>query len=151
MWILLSKEQQWRAWRHLFPALAIKVTVLLSSFEHNQKTLGRMRTNHHTWGEPGPWPPVQMLPNPSVTHCCHHWVRLGIALSLAPQHSLWWPRMFSSQLATCSWQRWWSSRSTPAQTKMFPSLPEYCQPHLNTPLVLKHKLRMSLWFPKSCL
>lgn len=104
MWILLSKQQQWSVWRHLFPALAIKVTVLFSSFEHNQKMLGWMRTNHHIWGEPVPSATGvdDAAKSFSVTRCCHLWASWGIALSLAPQQSPWWSRMLSSLMASCS-------------------------------------------------
>lgn len=101
MWILLSNKQQWSMWRHLLPALALKVTVFSQQlWTQSENCLGWMKTNHYSWGEPVTWPLVYMLPNPfSVTRCCHLWASWGIALSLAPQLSLWWPGMLSSLMA----------------------------------------------------
>lgn len=133
--------------RHPFQALALKVTVSFSSFDHNQKTSGRMRTKSSHLGRTSHLATgVDAAKSFSVTQCCHLLGKLGLCTVTSASATK--PVMIKNvvitngQLLSVLDRGGRSSRSTPAQTKMFPSPPEYCQSHSNTPLVLKHKLRM---------
>lgn len=123
-------------WRNLSPALAFKVTVVEQLWIQSDNTwinedkssshLGR--TSHLATGE-------DTAKSLSLTQCFHLWASWGIALSLGPQHSPRWSRMFYHHtwpVAPCSWQRWRCLRWILAWTKMFCSLPEYCQSHTST-------------------
>lgn len=123
MWILLSNKQQ-------KDVKKLSKWLWVSSFGHNQTNVWDEwrqiikcgRTSHLATG-------VHAAKSFSVTQCCHLWASRGIALSLSPQLSPWWPRMLSSLTggpSLSSTERWRSSRSTPAQLKqMFSSLPEF--------------------------